>query len=401
VPFNNKLIYFISMKKLLINESVSWGHPDKMADQISDAIVDAYLLGDDNSKVAVETMIKDNIVVLGGEVTSRTTINFNEIIKNVIRGIGYNEDLYLNPDNIKLINLIGEQSVEINSAVDGDELGAGDQGFMTGYASNQTPDYMPLGIYLANEFVNYFIGDWVDEYYVLGPDAKSQVIVLEENGIPVHIDSILISIMHQGSLENVRKKIKNDILYKVLPEFPQYIGNLIDDNTEILINPAGSWKIGGPISDCGITGRKIVVDQYGSYCPVGGGAFAGKDYSKTDRSASYLARYIAKNIVASGLVSNCRVDLSYIIGRSEPVSFSVNSFGEASDVLLEDIIKQIVDMRPIAIKNRFNLHLPNKDGWNYEMTSKMKPFGNSFFPWENVDISYNIKNAYNSVKIKK
>lgn len=378
--------------KKVTSESVSYGHPDKIADQISDAIVDAYLIKDNNSKVAVETMIKDNIVILGGEVTSSATVDFNEIVKKVIRDIGYTDKLLLNPDNIKLINLIGKQSVEINSAVEKDELGAGDQGFMTGYASNQTSNYMPLGIYVANRLVNYFVG----EYYIFGPDAKSQVTVLEEDGVPVHIDSILISIMHRGSVENVRRKIEYDISYNRM-WFLGYIHQLIDDNTEILINPAGSWEIGGPVSDCGVTGRKIVVDQYGPYCSVGGGAFAGKDYSKTDRSASYLARYIAKNIVASGLVYNCRVDLSYIIGRSEPSSFSINSFGEARDDVLEDIIKQIVDMKPIAIKNRFNLHLPSKNGWNYEMSSRIKPFSNSFFPWEKTDIASRIKNTYDGI----
>jgi S-adenosylmethionine synthetase len=374
------------MKKYITSESVSYGHPDKLADQISDSILDAYLTIDPNTKAGIETMIKDNIVVLGGEISStvKDEINVEPIIKNVLKNAGYNAEKHLDPDSIKIINLLGKQSPEINNAVvksDG-EIGSGDQGIMFGYAINETPNLMPLDIYLAKEILNLVLSN--DDF---GPDAKSQVTIVEENGVKT-IDSILVSTMHN-------KNISIDFLRNVLEKtIKSYINNVheiskyLTNNTKIFINPAGSWNVGGPVSDCGLTGRKIVVDQYGANCPVGGGAFSGKDgNTKTDRSASYVARYIAKNIVASGLLEECKVELSYMIGVPEPSSIRISGKKNLTDdneiVLDDELTNKIITVFPLTpkqISNHFGLKQPI-----YYNTAKNGHFGCGNYGWEKLD----------------
>lgn len=369
------------MKRLITSESVSSGHPDKIADQISDSIVDQYLLGDPNSKVAVETMVKDNCVILGGEVKSNSIIDLDKTIREVVKDIGYDDEnsgFYYK--NLTIINLIGKQSQEINSAVEKEETAAGDQGFVIGYATNETPNMMPLGMHISKKLINL-----IKDIDGLGPDAKSQVTIEEEDGSK-RVHTILISTQHttEINLDDLRYKLKSSIRENTMG-LDKKIFNLIDEDTQIFINPAGTWNIGGPVSDCGLTGRKIVVDQYGPYCPVGGGAFSGKDAdSKVDRSGAYLARYIAKNIVSSGVTDKCKVEISYIIGKTEPTSLNIDTFGKYDDGKLIRIIKEIIDMRPDSISERFNLKSPK--GWNYLESSKGH-YGNIDFPWEKLDLN--------------
>lgn len=270
------------MERLITSESVSKGHPDKIADQISDSILDAYLRKDSNSKVAVETMVKDNCVVLGGEVKSCSTIDIDKTVRDIVKKIGYTKPKFgFYYKDLTIINLIGKQSVEINKAVEKEEVTSGDQGFMIGYATNETPNMMPIGMYMSKLIVDY-----VSEKEGLGPDAKSQVTVKENSDKKIH--TILVSTMHDEniSLKELRKMIIEDILTNKM-KLDEDIFNLIDDDTQIVVNPAGSWNIGGPRSDCGLTGRKIVVDQYGPYSPVGGGAFCFPENTKVKMKNSY------------------------------------------------------------------------------------------------------------------
>lgn len=369
---------------LRTTEYVSNGHPDKVSDQISDAILDSILEQDENSRVAVEVMVKDNLVVLGGEINTTANVNFEKVVKDVVKDIGYD-----NPDhgfyykNLTILNVIGKQSTEIHSAVDGEELGAGDQGFMVGYATNETETYMPLGVYVSKK-----IGLMVMNNNYLGPDVKTQVSVDEENN---RIHSILVSTMHDKDydIENVRKILTYSIENNLM-KLTNDVFELIDNNTEIHINPAGSWNIGGPVADCGLTGRKIVVDQYGPYCPIGGGAFSGKDGSKVDRSGAYLARYIAKNIVASGIVNKCRVELSYMIGIPEPSSLFVDTYGDDVDInLLVQIIRDNFPLKPQDIINHLNLTKPI-----FYDTAKNGHYGNEHLPWESIELSEKIRYEY-------
>jgi len=329
------------MKKgrLFTSESVSYGHPDKIADIISDAIVDALLEQDPNSKVAVETMVKDNTVVLGGEVTSNAIIDYKKVVKSAVEGIGYTIEHGFHPSTLTIINLIGAQSPEINGAVviDGEEVGAGDQGVMCGMATDETTNYMPLEIHIAKKII-----DSIMPIDGLGPDIKSQVTVEINDDDTKRIHTILVSTIHskEKSVESVREFIEKMIRGGECG-LSDDIMSLMDDDTKIVINPAGRWvEMGGPVGDAGVTGRKIVVDQFGPSYPVGGGAFSGKDFSKVDRSGAYLARYIAKNIVASGLVPKCVVEISYMIGVAEPSSIHIDTFGEYSDdVKLTEIIR--------------------------------------------------------------
>jgi len=361
--------------KLITSESVSFGHPDKIADQISDALLDAYLEQDENSKVAIETMVKDNMVIVGGEVKSNAIIDIKPIIMNLVKDIGYTDPEHgFYYKNLSIINIIGEQSNEINKAVDAEELGAGDQGFMVGYATNETSEYMPLGMYISRKIVNHVVK------IGFGPDAKSQT-TIEHNDNNIRIHTILVSACHKNDIDvqTVRKKIKDEILSNAM-NLDKKVFELIDNNVNIVINPAGSWNVGGPVSDCGLTGRKIVVDQYGPYCPVGGGAFSGKDFSKVDRSGAYLARYIAKNIVATGIANKCKVEIAYMIGVAEPASLSIDTFDMANDEKLLQIVKQIFPLKPKEIIDKFNLKNPI-----YQDTAKNGHFGHSHYAWEQLD----------------
>lgn len=366
------------MKRLITTESVSIGHPDKVADQISDSILDAYLSVDPNSKVAVETMVKDNCVILGGEVSSSGTINHEAVVKETIRKIGYVDAEHgFYHKNVTVINLIGLQSSEINSAVlknSEEDLGAGDQGFMTGYATNETDNYMPIGMYVSKKLVDY-----VYTLSGFGPDIKAQT-TIEYGDDTKRIDTILVSTMHKQNIDlNLVRETIKEVISKNSLNLSENIFKLIDSDTKIVVNPAGSWNIGGPVSDCGVTGRKIVVDQYGPYCSVGGGAFSGKDPSKVDRSGAYLARYIAKNIVASGISDKCSVEIAYMIGISKPASLNINTYGQCNDELLVSVVMNHFPMTPSEIINHFNLKSPI-----YYESSKSH-FGNSTMPWEQLD----------------
>ena len=370
--------------RLRTTEYVSNGHPDKVADQISDAVLDEILKQDKNSRVAVETLVKDNLVVLGGEINTTASIDYNKLVQNVVKDIGY-----VDPEhgfyykNLTVINVIGKQSSEIHSAVDGEELGAGDQGFMVGFATNETETYMPLGIYISKK-----IGEMVKNTDLMGPDIKTQVSIDEENK---RVYSVLVSTMHKNSLTlDQLRLILTDKITNNQMGLTEDVFNLFDINTEIHINPAGSWNVGGPVSDCGLTGRKIVVDQYGPYCPIGGGAFSGKDGSKVDRSGAYLARYIAKNIVSSGLVDKCSVEISYMIGVAMPSSLYINTYDDSINTdILVDVITENMPLKPQDIINHFKLTEP----LFYE-TAKNGHYGNDNLPWEKTDFSSLIKEKY-------
>ncbi|CAG7581751.1 MAG: S-adenosylmethionine synthase [uncultured marine phage] len=374
------------MKRLITSESVSSGHPDKVSDQISDAILDAYLSQDPTSKVAVETMVKDNTVILGGEVNSKGTINLDDIVRSTVEGIGYTDAEHgFYHKNLTIINLIGKQSPEINSAVelDTEDVTAGDQGFMVGYATNETSTKMPIGMYMSKKLVDY-----VSTINKFGPDTKAQVTV-EEEGENKRIHTILVSTMHNPSVEldEVITTVINAIEMNLMG-MDDEVHSLIDENTKIVVNPAGQWNVGGPVSDCGLTGRKIVVDQYGPYCPVGGGAFSGKDPSKVDRSAAYLARYIAKNIVSANLADKCKVEISYMIGRAEPTSLNVDTFGYSDDEVLSELVQNIFPMTPNDIIKELELTNP------IYLETARGHFGNDKLSWEQTNKAEELFKSY-------
>lgn len=382
------------INKTIVSEFVSYGHPDKIADQIADAILDEYLKLDRNTRAGIEVMIKDNVVVLGGEISSKATVNYDTIVRYVFNDIKFPDNHHLNPDNIKIINLIGKQSPEIHQGVDKSEtvIGAGDQGFMVGYASNETETFMPLGHYIAKKLCQY-----VCDYKAvrLGPDTKTQVIVDYDNKGVAKVASILVSTMHQCDLkiarEEIEKIINSNMMNIEKGIFEKYIK---DKGVKIDINPCGSWRIGGPISDCGVTGRKLVVDQYGGYCNIGGGAYSGKCMSKVDRSAAYMARYLAKNIVASGICSTAKVELSYMIGVPEPSSINIEmDRNQDNAYIIKEWIRKNIDLTPYGIINKFDGYCPR-----YYNTAKNGHYGviinnnetEKLYPWEKVDIHKDI-----------
>lgn len=375
--------------KLIASEFVSFGHPDKIADQIADAIVDAYLEKDKDARTGIEVMVKDNIVVLGGEVNSTATIDYDSIIRQVYYSLNFPKNHHLSPHEIKVVNLIGKQSQEIHSGVDkGEDIGASDQGFMVGYASNETNVYMPLGHYMAKEICNFVSG-----YDLLGPDTKSQVIIEYGNdGKSIGVHSILVSTMHQCSLEVARETVKYAIMYNMVGfETDIYEKFIKDKDINIDVNPCGSWQIGGPISDCGITGRKLVVDSYGGYCNIGGGNYSGKDLSKVDRSAAYMARYLAKNIVASGFCDTCRVTLSYMIGVAQPCSIEIDVNRNANKLpQMKKWIINNIDLTPKSFITKFVIPFKNQ----FYKTSRYGHFGHALttdFPWERLDLVNDLK----------
>ena len=375
------------MKKLFTSESVTIGHPDKVADQISDSILTEYLKQDENSRVACETSISNKGVLIMGEITSNANVNVEKVVRETINKIGYNNDkLGFNGNNCEVIIHLNKQSSDIALGVDNasdnnEEIGAGDQGMMFGYATNETNNFMPVPIYYAHKLAEQLTK--VREENVLSylrPDGKTQITAEYNNDIVTRIDTIVISTQHDPniSLENLKEDIINYVIKPIIPK------NLIDKNTKILINPTGRFVIGGPAGDSGLTGRKIIVDTYGGICGHGGGAFSGKDYTKVDRSASYYARYVAKNIVASGLADKCEVQVAYAIGISKPVSLYINTYktGKLSDDKILEIIEKHFDFRPLNIINTFNLkHL------DYTKTSCFGHFGKdeTITPWERLD----------------
>ena len=383
------------MSYIFTSESVSEGHPDKVCDQISDAILDSYLAQDPNSRVACETLIKNNTVIVAGEITSSGTPNIEEVIRNTVNEIGYNhDDLGFNGNNCEIQNLISKQSPDIAQGVnegEGEDLdqGAGDQGLMFGYACSETPVLMPAPINLSHELVlKQSEVRKNGELSWLRPDAKSQVSVVYKDDRKTidYVSAIVLSTQHDEDIsqDEIKAKVREKIINPIIPT------EWIKEDTKIYINPTGKFVIGGPVGDCGLTGRKIIVDTYGGMARHGGGAFSGKDPSKVDRSAAYACRYVAKNIVAAGLAERCEVQVSYAIGIAEPTSITVDTLGTGN--LSENEISQIVrdnfDLRPKNLINLLDLKRPI-----YKNTASYGHFGreNKDFSWENTDISSQIK----------
>ena len=393
-------------KKIITSEFVSCGHPDKIADTIADSLLDAYLKGDKNTRAGIEVMVKDNTVVLGGEVSSNAVINYDTIVRSVFKDLRFPSNHHLQPENIKIINLIGKQSSEIHNGVDkSDEvIGAGDQGFVVGFASDDTEVYMPLGHFVAKK-----ICQWVSSQrdFGFGPDTKSQVIIERDeiNGKNI-IKYILVSTMHSEMVgtKDIEKIVKEAIFNNYIgfgtKTFEKYISGK-ENEIKVVVNPCGAWHIGGPISDCGVTGRKLVVDQYGGYSNIGGGAFAGKEYTKVDRSAAYMARYIAKNIVASGIAKTAKVELSYVIGVPEPSSVNIELDNAIKGVNIEALKKWIrkkVNLTPYGIMTKFDYSFPRNQfneiyGFYGVDVNKNKDL-ERFYPWEKIDLADEITKEF-------
>lgn len=376
----------MSEYSLFTSESVSEGHPDKIADQISDAILDAIIKDDPDARVAVETMVKTGMVVVAGEVRTSTYVDIEELVRNVVISIGYNHgDLGFDGECVAVLNAIGKQSPDIAVGVDETderEQGAGDQGLMFGYATNETPVLMPAPIYYAHELVKRQaqlrkngVLPW------LRPDAKSQVTMrYDSNGKVQSVDAIVLSTQHSPdvSLEEIRHEVLEQIIKPVFPE------GWLHEETKFHINPTGIFVIGGPVGDCGLTGRKIIVDTYGGMARHGGGAFSGKDPSKVDRSAAYAGRYVAKNIVAAGLADRCEIQISYAIGVSEPTSIAINTFGtgKVSDERVAELVREYFDLRAGGLVKMLDLKRPI-----YQATAAYGHFGReeAEFTWERTD----------------
>ncbi len=374
---------------LFTSESVSEGHPDKIADQISDAVLDAILTQDPKARVACETFVKTGMVLVGGEVTTSAWVDIEEITRKTVKEIGYvHSDMGFDADSCAVLNAIGKQSPDINQGIDRtspEEQGAGDQGLMFGYASNETDVLMPAPITYSHRLVKRQSEvrkngtlDW------LRPDAKSQVTFVYENNQPVAIDAVVLSTQHDESISTVelREAVMEEIIKPVLPE------KWLSKKTKYFINPTGRFVIGGPMGDCGLTGRKIIVDTYGGMARHGGGAFSGKDPSKVDRSAAYAGRYVAKNIVAAGLADKCEIQLSYAIGVAEPTSINIDTFGtgKVADALLVKLVRDNFELRPFGLLKMLDLERPI-----YQATAAYGHFGREEFPWEKTDIAERLK----------
>ena len=382
----------MSETSLFTSESVSEGHPDKMADQISDAVLDACLEKDDEARVACETMIKTGMVVVAGEITSKANINIEDVVREVVIDIGYKDSRSgFDGNTCAVLNALGKQSGDISMGVDESddhEQGAGDQGLMFGYASNETDVLMPAPITYSQLLVKRQSEVRKDGTLPwLEPDAKSQLTMRYSNGKPEGIDAVVLSTQHRDevSLTELRDAVMEEIIKPVLP------AHWIDENTKYFINPTGRFVIGGPQGDCGLTGRKIIVDTYGGMARHGGGAFSGKDPSKVDRSAAYLARYIAKNLVAANLAERCELQLSYAIGIAEPTSISIETFGtgKISDEKIVALIREHFELKPKGLISMLDLLRPI-----YKKTAAYGHFGreDNEFSWERTDKAEILKN---------
>ena len=375
------------------SESVSEGHPDKIADQISDGVLDAILAEDSSARVACETLVKTGVVIVAGEITTSAWVDFEEIVRSTVVEIGYDDSaMGFDGHSCAVLNAIGKQSPDIAQGVDratAEEQGAGDQGMMFGYATNETDVLMPAPITYAHRLVRRQaevrksgVLPW------LRPDAKSQVTFVYEDNKPVSIDAVVLSSQHQAdvSLTDLREGVMEEIIKPILP------GEWINEDTKYHINPTGRFEIGGPMGDAGLTGRKIIVDTYGGSARHGGGAFSGKDPSKVDRSAAYAARYVAKNIVAAGLADRCEIQVSYAIGVAEPTSISVHTFGtgKITDSRLTELIRENFDLRPYGIIRMLDLVRPI-----YKPTAAYGHFGREDIdaPWEKTDKAEALRGA--------
>jgi len=383
----------MSNYSVFTSESVSEGHPDKMADQISDAVVDAILKDDANARVAVETMVKTGMAIVAGEVRTSTYVDLEDLIREVILDIGYNSsDVGFDGASCAVLNAIGKQSSDIAMGVDEAEdkdQGAGDQGLMFGYATNETDVLMPAPIYYSHRLVERQAKMRKEKVLPwLRPDAKSQVTLRYENGKPVAIDAVVLSTQHNPDVSqaNIREAVLEEIIKPVLP------AEWLHKDTLYHINPTGQFIIGGPVGDCGLTGRKIIVDTYGGMARHGGGAFSGKDPSKVDRSAAYATRYVAKNIVAAGLADRCEIQVSYAIGVAEPTSISIETFGtgKISDEKISQLVREHFDLRPRGLIEMLDLKRPI-----YRPTASYGHFGreDQNFPWEKTDKAEALKSA--------
>ncbi|MBB5172821.1 methionine adenosyltransferase [Texcoconibacillus texcoconensis] len=384
-------------RRLFTSESVTEGHPDKMCDQISDAILDEIMKNDPNARVACETSVNTGLVLVAGEISTTTYVDIQKIVRDTVKDIGYTRAKYgFDYEMCAVLTSIDEQSPDIAQGVDKalearegqmtdeeiEAIGAGDQGLMFGYADNQTPELMPLPISLSHQMARRLSEVRKNETLsYLRPDGKTQVTVeYDEHGGPKRIDTIVLSTQHHPDvgLEKIKKDIQEHVIYPIVPE------NLIDEDTKFFINPTGRFVIGGPQGDAGLTGRKIIVDTYGGYARHGGGAFSGKDATKVDRSAAYAARYVAKNIVAAELADRCEVQLAYAIGVAQPVSISIDTFGtgQVSEDILIDLVRTHFDLRPAGIIKMLDLRRPI-----YRQTAAYGHFGRTDIelPWERTD----------------
>lgn len=386
------------MKRFFTSECVCSGHPDKVADQIADAILDAHLAQDPYARVACEVAIKTNKVILLGEITSRARVDYTKVVRETVRRIGYTDPKIKFSDNCSVIKMFSPQSANIDAGVSedkkkGKDLGAGDQGIMFGYACDQTKRvkggenaYMPLPIYLARRICDRLrVARESGELEFLKPDGKAQVTVEYEDDVPVRVDAIVCSAQHvKMDLEKLRKEIIEKVIKAAIPS------ELLDSRTKYFVNPAGDFILGGPYADSGLTGRKLISDTYGGYARHGGGSFSGKDCTKVDRSATYAARHAAKNIVAAGLASDCEIQLSYAIGKSEPVSIDVRTFGtgKISDDKIAKIVQELWDFRPSAMIERYKLRRPI-----FFQTAMLGHFGvdSPDYTWEQLDLVKEVK----------
>lgn len=378
---------------LFTSESVTEGHPDKVADQISDSVLDAILAQDPKSRVACETLVTTGLALIAGEITTKAQVNYAEVVRNTIRDIGYTEtSMGFDAHTCAVMVTIDKQSPDIAMGVDtteGKEQGAGDQGLMFGYACDHTPELMPMPIHFAHKITERLtVARKKGELKFLRPDGKSQVTIQYINNRPVKVDTVVVSSQHSPDVDNktLREGIIEEVVKKVIP------AQFLDKNTKYYINPTGRFVVGGPQGDCGLTGRKIIVDTYGGHGSHGGGAFSGKDPSKVDRSASYMARYVAKNVVAAGLADECEVQIAYAIGVAEPVSVMVDTFGTekiAPEKIIE-LIRENFRMKPADIIKALNLLRPI-----YRKTAANGHFGRNEpeFTWERTDKAEVLKKA--------
>ena len=390
----------IHAEHVFTSESVSEGHPDKVCDQISDAILDACLKDDPNSRVACETLATTDLIVISGEITTKSQVNWEKVARQVVSEIGYTDGtIGFSAENCKVMVCIHKQSPDISQGVTAGqgmfkEQGAGDQGMMFGFATDETPELMPAPIIYAHQIVKELAKlrkTKPKKYSFLRPDAKSQVSIRYKDGKPVRVETIVVSHQHTPEMKQAElAALVEEVAKKVIPKKMMHSGIIY------YINPTGRFEVGGPHGDTGLTGRKIIVDTYGGVGSHGGGAFSGKDPSKVDRSAAYMCRYIAKNIVAAGLANKCEVQVSYAIGVAEPLSINADTYRTGKikdDSMLEKVIREVFSLKPASILETLQLKKPFANGWSYQDTAAYGHFGRENFPWEKIDKIKELKKA--------